>query len=422
MVGKDKPTFHASHRVTAITFLLIGIIITTSISFAFTLVLNQNHTAMAQQQQQQMQANNQTLFSPSAEEQQQLLEGISFQIDNVTFTHHMASVNGVQIHYVMGGQGDPVVLLHGWPETWYAWHKVMPALAQNYTVIVPDLRGLGDSSKPPTGYDGKTVAEDIHQLVTQLGFNTIFLVGHDIGTWVAYPYAAEHPTDVEKLVIMEVPPPGFWPPPVPLPWWFSFHQTPDVPEALVQGNEMGYLSWFYQNLPYNPAAITQEAINEYVSHYSAPGGMRAGFEYYRAFPEDATQNQNYSQTNLTMPVLALGAGHIPAFGGISNPTALLGMQQSAENVQGIIVPNSGHFIPEEQPQFVINQLSNFFENTTTPEEPPLTDTTATTTNATTTTTTTTADTNATAAPEEEEGGGEQQQQQTTPTIPVPLLE
>jgi len=241
----------------------------------------------------------------------------------------------------------------------------MPALAQNYTVIAPDLRGLGDSSKPPTGYDGKTVAEDIHQLVTQLGFNTIFLVGHDIGTWVAYPYAAEHPTEVEKLVIMEVPPPGFWPPPVPLPWWFSFHQTPDVPETLVQGKEMEYLRWFYHNLALNPTAITQEAINEYVSRYSAPGGMRAGFEYYRAFQEDAMQNQNYSQTKLPMPVLALGAGYIPAFGGISNPTAVLGMQQSAENVTGIIIPNSGHFIAEEQPQFVINQLSNFFGRNTT---------------------------------------------------------
>jgi pimeloyl-ACP methyl ester carboxylesterase len=366
MVGKDKPSFHALHHVTAITFLLIGIIIiTTTISFVFPLVLNQNHTAMAQQQlqqqqQQQSQANNQT-FSPSVEEQQQLLEGVSFQIGNVTFSHHMASVNGIQMHYVMGGQGDPIVLLHGWPETWYAWRHVMPDLAQNYTVIAPDLRGLGDSSKPPTGYDGKTVAEDIHQLVTQLGFRTIFLVGHDIGAWVVYPYAAEHPTEVEKLVVMEVPPPGFFPPEL-TPWWFFFHQTPDVPEALVQGKEMEYLSWFYQNLAYNPAAITQEDINEYVSHYSAPGGMRAGFEYYRAFPEDAIQNQNYSQTKLPMPVLALGAAYIPAFGGISNPLPVLGMQQLAENVTGIIVPNSGHYIAEEQPQFVINQLSNFFGN------------------------------------------------------------
>jgi pimeloyl-ACP methyl ester carboxylesterase len=278
----------------------------------------------------------------------------------------MASVNGIQMHYVMGGQGDPVVLLHGWPETWYAWHKVMPALAQNYTVIAPDLRGLGDSSKPPTGYDGKTVAEDIHQLVTQLGFNTIFLVGHDIGTQVAYSYAAEHPTEVEKLAVMELTIPGFAPPGRPPIWWAIFHQTPDVPEALVEGKEMMYLSWFLRGLAFNPAAITQEDINEYVSHYSAPGGMRAGFEHYRAFPQDAIQNQNYSKTKLTMPVLALGGAYLPVLGGnITMPSIIYGMQQLAENVQGIKVPNSGHFIPEEQPQFLINQLSNFFGRNTT---------------------------------------------------------
>src|ERR687890_2623761 len=186
--GKDKSTFHASHHVTAITFLLIGII-TISILFVFTLLLNQNHIAMAQQQ-------------PT-------LEGISFQIDNMTFSHHTTSVNGIQMHYVIGGQGDPIVLLHGWPETWYAWRHVMPALAKNYTVIAPDLRGLGDSSKPPTGYDGKTVAEDIHQLVIQLGFKTIFLVGHDIGTQIAYSYAAAHPTEVKSLVVMDLTIPGF---------------------------------------------------------------------------------------------------------------------------------------------------------------------------------------------------------------------
>jgi pimeloyl-ACP methyl ester carboxylesterase len=366
MDGKDKLKFHASHHVTAITFLLIGIIITTNISFVFPSVLNQNHAAMAQQQ---LQANQ--TFSPSVEEQQQLLEGISFQIDDVAFSHRMASVNGIQMHYVIGGQGDPVVLLHGWPETWYTWRHVMPALAKNYTVIAPDLRGLGDSSKPPTGYDGKTVAEDIHQLVTQLGFNTIFLVGHDIGAFVAYPYAAAHPTEVKRLVVMEVPPPitGFFPPPsvniLTTLWWILFHQTPDVPEALVQGKEMTYLSWFYQNLVYNPAAITQEAINEYVSHYSAPGGMRAGFEYYRAIPQDAIQNENYSKTNLTMPVLALGAGYIPIFGGNPNTAAEDGMKMLAQNITGIIVPNSGHFIQEEQPDLVVKLLNNFFGRNTT---------------------------------------------------------
>ena len=294
-------------------------------------------------------------------EQQLLTEGNSFEIDNVTFSHNVASINGIQLHYVIGGQGDPVVLLHGWPETWYAWHKVMPALAKNYTVIAPDLRGLGDSSKPLTGYDGKTLAEDIHQLVTQLGFKTLFLVGHDIGTQVAYSYAAAHPTEVKKLVVMELTIPGFAPAGrMPL-WWVIFHQTPDVPEALVEGREQEYLSWFFQNLPFNPAAITQTDINEYVRHYSAPGGMSAGFEHYRAFPHDAIQNQNYSKTKLTMPVLALGGGYIPTFGGnITMPTIIYGMEQLAQNVTGITVPNSGHFIPDEQPKFLVEQLTKFF--------------------------------------------------------------
>jgi pimeloyl-ACP methyl ester carboxylesterase len=330
------------------TFPII-VIIVTSILFVSLLILNQNQTAIAQLQQQQQQG--QALAS----------KGVSFGIDNVTFSHNTASVNGIQMHYVIGGHGDPVVLLHGWPETWYAWHKVMPALARNYTVIAPDLRGLGDSSKPLTGYDGKTLAEDIHQLVTKLGFKTIFLVGHDIGSWVAYPYAAAHPSEVKGLAILEVPPPGpSFPSGTPAPWWVIFHQTPDVPEALVQGKEMEYLSWHYQNLAYNPAAITQAAISEYVSHYSAPGGMRAGFEYYRAFPQDAIQNMNYSKTKLTMPVLALGGGYLPLFGGNITMPIVYGMKLLAQNVQGIIVPNSGHYIAEEQPGVVVKLLNTFF--------------------------------------------------------------
>jgi pimeloyl-ACP methyl ester carboxylesterase len=129
---------------------------------------------------------------------------------------------------------------------------------------------------------------------------------------------------------------------------------------------MIYLPWFYHNLAYNPAAIAQAAINEYVSHYSAPGGMRAGFEYYRAFSQDAIQNMNYSKTKLTMPVLALGGGYIPTFGGnITMPTIVYGMKILAQNVQGVKVPNSGHFIPEERPDLVIKMLDNFFGRNTT---------------------------------------------------------
>ena len=190
-------------------------------------------------------------------------------------------------------------------------------------------------------------------------------MGHDIWTPVAYSYAVAHPAEVRRLVVMESVIPAFIPTARQGVRWFSFHQTPDVPEALVQGKEMIYLPWFYHNLAYNPAAITQADINEYVSHYSAPGAMRAGFEYYRAFPQDAIQNMNYSKTKLTMPVLALGGGYIPVFGGnITMPTIIYGMKILAENVQGVTVPNSGHFIPEERPDFVIKTLDNFFGGNT----------------------------------------------------------
>src|SRR5688572_5809893 len=146
-------------------FLVVGTIVSIN-----GIGLNLSGTAVAQQQPQ-------TNFTSI--EQQQLMDGISFEIDNVTFSHHTASVNGIQLHYVIGGQGDPVVLLHGYPQSWYEWRQIMPALAKNYTVIAPDVRGFGDSSKPITGYDGNTTAEDIYQLVSQLGFDNIFLVAHD---------------------------------------------------------------------------------------------------------------------------------------------------------------------------------------------------------------------------------------------------
>src|SRR5215467_12501800 len=349
MFSRDDRKFLTSPYVTTITLLLIGIIIISGTLFAFPLaLLNQNYAANAQVQQHQ-QAN-----------------GTSFQLGNATFSHRLAPVNGIQLHYVIGGHGPPVVLLHGWPETWYEFRLIMPALAENYTVIVPDLRGLGDSSKPTTGYDGKTVAEDIHQLVTKLGFRTIFLVGHDIGGQIAYSYAAAHPTEVKRLVVSDLTFPGFAPPGRMTPWWFAFHQTPDIPEALVQGKELLYLSWFYHNLAYNPAAITQADINEFVSHYSAPGGMLAGFEYYRAFPQDAIENQNYSKSKLAMPVLAVYGSYYPAFGGnVTINPALYSMKALAQNVRGIQIPNSGHWSPEERPDFVIRMLDNFFGGNTT---------------------------------------------------------
>ena len=317
--------------------------------------LNSSKTALAQQEQPQT--------NLTSIEQQTLKEGITFEIDNVTFSHHMATVNGIQLHYVMGGEGDPVVLLHGYPQSWYEWRQIMPALAKNYTVIVPDLRGFGDSSKPITGYDGNTTAEDIYQLVSQLGYNNIFLVAHDVGSQTAYSYAAAHPNNVSKLVIMDFPFPGFLPPAFGQngPWWFAFYQTPDIPETLIEGKEREYLSWFMKGLAYDPSAISEEAIDVFANNAKKPGALRASFEHFRAFPADAEQNKESANNKITMPVLVLGGDIYPALGGdYPGNFALESMPALATNVTGITVPLSGHWIPEEQPQFVIGQLAKFF--------------------------------------------------------------
>ena len=306
MEKKENCSFllYLSHFSVKAMFLTILLLATSTVLIS--LGLNQNQIAIAQPQQQQQEElqgfqNNQTSSSSSLtkhQQQQPTLESISFDIDNMTFSHHMATVNGIQMHYVIGGQGEPIVLIHGWPQTWYEWRHVMPALAKNYTVIALDLRGLGDSSKPVTGYDGKTTAEDIYQLVSQLGFKDIFLVGHNLGALVAFSYTAAHPSEVRRLVILDVPITGIGPALNSTRLWhIPFHMVRDIPETLVEGKEREYLTWFYSNYSYNPAAITKEDIDEYVSHYSAPGGMRAGFEYYRAFPIDAEQIKEYSKVS-----------------------------------------------------------------------------------------------------------------------------
>ena len=274
-----------------------------------------------------------------------------------TFTHRTVAVNGTQLHYVIGGHGDPVVLLHGWPETWYEWHHIMPTLAQHYTVIVPDLRGAGLSAKPPTGYDKRTMAEDIYGLIRSLGVGQINLVGHDIGGMVAYALAAAHPEAVRKFTILDVPLPGINLDDVVCQqriWHILFHEDNELPEELVTGRERIYLSWFYRHFAYNPNAITKAEMERYVKSYSNPKSLHAGFEYYRAFGQDATQNQEYAKTKLTMPVLALGGDHSGGSFIVSQ------MQAVAENVQGGALENTGHWIAEEQPEELTRQLLQFF--------------------------------------------------------------
>jgi pimeloyl-ACP methyl ester carboxylesterase len=276
-----------------------------------------------------------------------------------TFTHHTAKVNHVRLHYVTGGQGEPVVLLHGFAETWYMWRRIMPELGKHYTVIVPDLRGAGDSDKPAIGYDKRTLAEDIYQLVGQLGYQRIFLVGHDIGLMVAYAYAAGHSADVRRLALLDAPIPGTkvfeeieHSPRV---WHFAFHNVPNLPESLVAGRERIYLTeGFYRALSYNPAAFSEADVDEYVRSYSAPGGMRAGFEYFRAFSEDAKQNKEYSKLQLSMPVLALGGEQS------LGPVMVNMVKEVATNVRGGVIERCGHWIADERPEYLTAQLIAFF--------------------------------------------------------------
>lgn len=283
---------------------------------------------------------------------------------NNTFAHHTSSVNGVRLHYVMGGKGEPLVLLHGFPQTWYSWHKVMPALAERYTVIVPDLRGYGDSSKPNDGYDKKTMAEDVYQLVNKLGYKRIFLVGHDVGGMVAYTYAAAHPTDVLRLVIAEALIAGLNPGFEDAmdnsqgqgSWWVTFNTVPNLPEALVAGRERIYIDWFCKNVAYNPAAISESDIDEYVRAFSTPGAMRAVFESYRAIFQDVEDNKEHVKTKLKMPVLALGGGSGVSVGDRLHQSLL----PVTENLRGVLIERCGHWIPEEQPEEFTQQLLAFF--------------------------------------------------------------
>jgi pimeloyl-ACP methyl ester carboxylesterase len=288
----------------------------------------------------------------------------SFMLDNVKFKHYRDNINGITMHYVMGGKGEPVVLLHGWPQTWFQWRDVMPVLANNnFTVIVPDLRGLGDTSKPASGYDGNTTASDIYQLVSGLGFNTSYIVGHDIGAQTAYSYAVAHPNNVNKLAVIDYVFPGLYShESFAEPWWFSFHRTLDLPEALIAGNEKAYLSWFYRQLAYNPYSIDEVAIDEYARQYSAPGGMRSGFEYFRAYPINSLMNNETSKSSFSTPLLAV-SGEVSPFGGGDSKTnySLESARRITNNMSSIIMPSSGHWIPEEQPGPLAGLLIKFFK-------------------------------------------------------------
>lgn len=275
-------------------------------------------------------------------------------------THHYADLGDVRLHYVTAGQGPALVLLHGWPQTWYMWRDLMPALARHFRIVAVDMRGLGDSSKPVGGYDTPTVANDIWRLMHDtLGESTFFVGAHDWGGPVAYALAAQHRDAVRAMAIFDVPVPGDGSPVAAMArWHFGFHGEPDFPEALVAGREELYLSFFYRKGGARPDAISPEAQREYIRAYSLPGGMRAGFNYYRALPQDVAAHQRYlAEGKLAMPILVYGGG-APEVG--RGKTALESWQRVGSQVSGGIAEGCGHWIPEEKPDWASERMIEFF--------------------------------------------------------------
>ena len=273
--------------------------------------------------------------------------------------HAFADLGDVRLHYVTAGDGPAVLLLHGWPQTWYMWRDVIPGLAEHYYVIAPDLRGLGDSSRPVGGYDKKTIGQDVWRLVHDvLGKDELFVVGHDWGGPTAFAVAAQHRDTVKRLAIFDVPVPGDGTPVMfASRWHHGLHWELDFPEALTAGREDIYLGFFYRNWGGRPDDISVEAQREYVRAYQQPGAMRAGFNLYRATPQDVADNQAFlSEGRLKMPVLCYGG----ALGRGRGTLAIESWRRVAVDVRGGVIEDCGHWIPEERPQWVVEQLLSFF--------------------------------------------------------------
>ena len=265
-------------------------------------------------------------------------------------------VNGVRLHYLVAGKGDPVVLLHGYAETSHMWRPLIEKLADKHTVIAPDLRGFGESSAPPDGYGKATMAQDIRALVQSLRCDRIRLVGHDIGLMVAYAYAAQYPSEVDRLVLMEafLPGVGDWNSVFLLRDLWHFHFYGKTPLALVTGRERIYLEHFWNDFAADPNRSVPENDREfYAKAYAQPGHMAAGMEVFRAFPKDAEDFAQFAKTKLTMPLLVLSGEKA------GGPFLIEQGKMVAGNVEGVLVKGRGHWLMEEAPEEVIPKLVEF---------------------------------------------------------------
>ena len=284
------------------------------------------------------------------------------------FENGYANVNGTQLHYVSGGKGQPLVLLPGWPETWWEFHSIMPTLAARYRVIAVDLRGMGGSAKPQSGYDKKNMAEDIYQLVRLLGYDKINVAGHDIGSMVAFSFAANHPEATLKLALLDVPHPDEFSSEIRMlpepgkfgtkiddehpgyPWWFAFHQVKGLPERVLEGRFPIYQDFLIDYLLKDSRSIGPRDRAIYAAAYSSPDAIRAGDAWYQTFPQDIIDSKTYKK--LEMPVLGLGS---TGYGWLR-----AAVTPKATNFRLVKVENSGHFMQEEQPEFVARTLVEFF--------------------------------------------------------------
>jgi pimeloyl-ACP methyl ester carboxylesterase len=267
-----------------------------------------------------------------------------------------AEVNGVRLHYLIAGQGDPVLLLHGYAQTSHMWLPLIAKLVGTRTVIAPDLRGIGESGTPPDGYTKAAMAEDIHALVQSLGLKRIRIVGHDIGLMVAYAYAARYPAEVDRIALMDafLPGVGNWRDVWLMRDLWHFHFYGETPLALVAGRERTYLEHFWNDFAADRNHSVPEADRQlYAKAYGRPGGMRAGFEVFRAFERDAEDFARFALQPLTMPMLVL-TGEKASGDGLIRQARLV-----ASNVEGVVIGGSGHWLMEEAPDQVIPRLVEF---------------------------------------------------------------
>ncbi|MFI5843960.1 alpha/beta fold hydrolase [Catenuloplanes sp. NPDC051500] len=277
------------------------------------------------------------------------------------FVSRTARVNDLDLHAVVGGDGPPLLLIHGWPQFWYTWRLVMPELARHFTVVAADLRGTGASDKPATGYDAATLAADLAGLMTALGHRRFAVAGYDIGMMVGYGLAASERDRVTRLVVGEAILPGFSEsPPLLMPpamneflWHFAFNRLQDINERMVAGREEIYFGHQFASKAATPDAIPQDAVDVYVDALRDPAALHASFEFYRAW-ESADQVKAWHAAGmLEIPVLALG-GEFASGDAVEQVMRLV-----ATDVRGLVIPGAGHFLPDEAPAAVTEALLGF---------------------------------------------------------------